>query len=275
MKRGMKATVAAIAASTLLVLPGVACAPVSAGLKGVQSAAGNIVLPVSEEVKLGRQLAREVEKESKLHSDVSVQNYVASVGRRVAAKATDKPSGITFTFKVIDDDKQINAFALPGGHIYVYTGLLKMMDDEAELASVLAHEIAHVTQRHIAERLAAQYGIQTVAAMALGENQAGVAGLAAQIAAAGTLIQYTRSMESEADAKGLPYMVRAGYDPNGMVRLFTKFAKQGEGPRALKWLQDHPMPSERVSEARQRIAQLKNPPTRRNEAAYERFEDEI
>src|SRR5438132_833649 len=110
---------------------------------GIGRMAADLLLPVSEENKLGAQMAAEVKQ--KLHPSRELQDYVAKVGAKIAAKAKDAPRGIKFTYKVIDDDKTVNAFALPGGHIYVYTGLLKMAGDEAELAAVLGHETAHVT----------------------------------------------------------------------------------------------------------------------------------
>lgn len=235
---------------------------------GVQRAAADALVPVSEENKLGRQLSAEVEKKLKLHGDREVQQYVERVGRRIAAKAADTPEGIKYTFRVIDDDKQVNAFALPGGYIYVFTGLMKLAGDEAELASVIGHEIAHVSQRHVAERLVTQYGLQTVLALALGENPGLLAQIVAQLAATGALLTYTREQESEADLRGVPYAVAAGYDPQGFIRLFTKL-KKGEGPAFSQFLSDHPLPSARIEATQARIARMKNPPDETNKAEYQ------
>jgi predicted Zn-dependent protease len=242
--------------------------PACQTLEPAQRLAADALVPVSEENKLGTQLAAEVEKKSKLLKDQKVQEYVSRVGNRIASKARDKPQGINFTFKVIDDDKTVNAFALPGGHIYVYTGLLKLADDEAELASVLGHEIAHVTQRHVAERLVTQFGLQTVLGLALGRDPGLLAQIAAQLAGTGALLSFTRQQESDADAHGMPYSVAAGYDPMGFVRLFAKL-KRGEGPAFLAFLQDHPLPSQRIEAARARIARMRNPPRTTNKEQYE------
>jgi predicted Zn-dependent protease len=230
--------------------------------------AADTILPVSEENKLGKQMAEEVEKQAKLVKDKDIQSYVSSLGGKLAAKAKDKPKGITFTFKVIDDDKTVNAFALPGGHIYVYSGLMKLASDEAELASVLSHEMAHVTRRHIAQRLVTQYGLSTVLSLALGKDPGLVEQIAGQLVATGALLKFSRDQESEADMHGLPYLVSAGYDPNGFIRFFAKLRK-GEGPGALVFLQDHPLPSDRIAALQARIDLMKNAPKNRNQAEYE------
>lgn len=245
-----------------------ACALLSKAADGAERLAADALLPIPEEVKLGKELAAEVEKEEKLHKSDDVQDYIAALGKRIADKAHDRPTGIKFTFKVIDNDKTVNAFALPGGHIYVYTGLMKLADDEAELASVLGHEIAHVTQRHIAERLVAAYGLEALSNVALGSNP-GLAGqIAKQVLGGGALMSFSREQESDADKNGLPYATRAGYDPEGFVRLFRKLAK-GEGPAFSVILQSHPMPSQRIEDVEAMIKKMKDPPTKRNKDEYE------
>lgn len=263
-------TAVVMASLGFVVVTGSACQT----LAPVERLAADALLPVSEENKLGVQLAAEVEKKTKLHPDKDVQAYVSNLGNKLAARASDTPKGIRFTFKVIDDDKTVNAFALPGGHIYVYTGLLKLADDEAELASVLAHEIAHVAQRHVAERLVTQLGLETVLGLALGRDPGLLAQIAAQVAATGAVLSFTREQESDADAHGMPYAVAAGYDPLGFVRLFTKLRK-GEGPAALAFLHDHPLPSQRIEDARARIARMRNPPTTTNKAQYEAIQRQV
>lgn len=243
-------------------------------MEQAERAAANAALPVAKENQLGKKLAKETEKENELHKSKEVQQYVAKVGKKVAAEAKDTPKGIKYTFKVIDDDETINAFALPGGHIYVYTGLLKLASDEAELASVLGHEVAHVSQRHIAERLIAAVGLETLLEMATGKRQDDLAGLAGQLAGQGALMSFGREQESDADAHGLPYSVAAGYDPNGFVRLFGKLAK-GEGPKFLEFLQSHPLPSERIEDAKAQIAKLKKKPDKTNEAAYQKMLEKL
>ncbi len=243
-------------------------------LNQAERLATDAALPVAKEKQLGKKLAKEVEKENKLHKSKELQEYVAKVGKKVAAKAKDTPKGISYTFKVIDDDESVNAFALPGGHIYVYTGLLKLASDEAELAGVLGHEVAHVSQRHIAERLMAQVGLEGLIGMATGKNSEGLTALAANLAGQGALLSFGRDQESDADVHGLPYAVAAGYDPMGFVRLFEKL-KKGEGPGFLVFLQSHPLPSERIDDAKAQIAKLKDKDGKRNEAAYQKMLEKL
>lgn len=237
-------------------LAGAGCATVA----GATEVAAEVLLPPREEVRLGRQMAREVAEELSFHRDDLVQNYVEALGNRIAAKA-DTPSPIRYTFRVVDDADQINAFAMPGGYIYVYSGLIKAADNEAELAAVMAHEIAHVTERHVAERLVAAYGLQAITAAALGEDPGLIEQLVAAVAGQGFLLKYSRDHEREADAVGFEYMVAAGYDPMGFVTFFEKL--EG-GPRMPDLLSSHPAPDDRIEAARRRIERLRRRPTETN-----------
>lgn len=235
-----------------------------AGCAGVQRTAdkgaealGEALLPTSEEVKLGNQLAAQVNREEKILQNQEVQNYVQQVGARiVAAAGKDRRAGITYTFTVIDEPGQVNAFALPGGHIYVYSGLLKAADSEAELASVLGHEVGHVTERHAARSLGAQYGLQTLMSLALGENPGLVQQIAAGIAAQGYLSRHSRDAEREADDRGLLYLRKAGYDPNAMPAFFRKLERlSGGNPNAIEqFFASHPAPGERAKTLSGQIA---------------------
>src|SRR5690606_12528518 len=143
--------------------------------------------------------------------------------------------GITYRFTVIDEPRQVNAFALPGGHIYVYSGLIAAADSEAELAGVLGHEIGHVAERHAAQALGAQFGLQTLASLALGQNPSLIEQIAAGIAAQGYLSRHSRDAERESDSRGLQYLIAAGYDPTAMPAFFKKLERMSGGnPGALQ-----------------------------------------
>ncbi len=214
-------------------------------LGSIENAAASLVLPVAQEVALGKQVQDEFESQVKLHDNRELQAYVARVGKNVA-RTTKLPGNMKVDFHVVDDDKTINAVALPGGHIYVYTGLMKLMDDESELAGVLAHEVGHVAERHVAERLAKAYGMQLLASVALGGNPGAVKQIAAGLAANSAMMAFSRTDEREADLTGLKYMDKANYDAKGMVRVFEELGKAG-GRGGVEFLQSHPLPENRVN----------------------------
>ena len=122
---------------------------------------------------------------------------------------------------MLDDPKEINAFAVLGGYLYVYSGLLLIAEDEAEIAGVLAHEIGHIVGRHSANQLAARFGMELLAALALGEDLQLLGQIASQLGSA----RFSRDDEREADTFGVRYAIAAGYDPRGLLRFFEKLKK--------------------------------------------------
>lgn len=257
-------TVAIVALSLTVPVVGSGCATTSGATGKATETAANVLLPPREEVKLGRTLADDVSKELTFHPNNEVQNYIRGLGDKIAAKA-DTPDPIRYTFRVVDDDDQVNAFAMPGGYIYIYSGLMKAADNEAELAAVVAHEVAHVSERHVAERLVAAYGLQAISSAALGEDPGLVKQLVASVAAQGFLLKYSRDHEREADAVGFKYLVRAGYDPSGFVSFFEKLAG---GPRLPQFMSSHPAPENRMEAARERIRRLDDVPQTTNAEEY-------
>lgn len=244
-------------------------------LKEAQSVAASILLPPSQEQQLGLQVGGEVEKKSRLSTDAEVVRYVDRVGQRVA-QASPNPDNWTFHFKVIDEPKTVNAFAIPGGSIYVYTGLLKAAKDEAQLAGVLAHEVAHVTSRHIAQRMVAAYGLETLAAVALGKDPGALEQIVAGILAQGLLLKNSRDDESESDRKGVVAVAKANYDPRAMVEFF-QILEKGEGsvPEFLSFLSDHPATSERIKALQLQINRERLRGADRNVPAYEAIQRRV
>lgn len=222
------------------------CASVQATADKGSKAIGEALLPVSEERQLGKQLAAQVDQEEKVLNNREVQNYVDRVGQLLVKASGDKR--FKYTFTVIDKPGVINAFALPGGHIYVYTGLIQAADTEAELASVLGHEVGHVVERHAAAQLGTQFGLQTLAGLALGNNPGQIQQIAAGIAAQGYMMRHSRDAEREADSDGLRYLIKAGYDPKAMPIFFRKLEKiAGGNPGAIQqFFSSHPAPGERA-----------------------------
>lgn len=236
----------------------ISCASVTRTIDKGTGAVGEVLLPVSEEVKLGNQLAAEVNKQERIHPDPQVQAYVAAVGKRIAAASRDSRKGIAYRFTVIDDPRTINAFALPGGHIYVYSGLILATKSEAELAAVLGHEVGHVTCRHAARSLGTAYSLEALSRLAMGNDPGTVAQLAAAIAAQGYMSRHSREAEREADARGLDYLIAAGYDPNAMPAFFDTLGRHSGSPHAIeKFFASHPQPAERAQSLRKAIRERK------------------
>lgn len=213
--------------------------------------AADVALPPSQEMQLGKEMSVEVEKELKILENPAITSWVKKMGINIVTAAQhDIPKGIQFTFKVVDDDDTVNAFAMPGGYIYIYTGLLKKAENEAEIAAVVGHEIAHVTQRHIAKRLTAAYGLSALTSVALGKNPGLLKELVAGVVTNGYMLKHSRDAERESDAYGMAYTVQAGYSPKGYVTFFQKLA---DAPQPPVILSSHPHPEERVASSRQAL----------------------
>lgn len=274
-QRGQSKTWLALMSAILLLGASVALVPACATGPGEKAtgAAADVLLPPRDEEKLGDEMRQEVLKEVDVLDDPQVQAYVSELGNTAVRAARNQPEGINYNFTVIDGD-ELNAFAMPGGEIYVYTGLMRAMDDEAELMSVISHEVAHVSRRHIAQRLVAMYGLQALASAALGNNPGVITELAANVAAQGYLLRYSRAHETDADDHGLRYMVRAGYDPNAFIEFFEKIDKAG-GARPPEFLSSHPSPQNRIADARAFINGLDSVPSTRNQQRYNEIKQRL
>jgi predicted Zn-dependent protease len=221
------------------------------------------VLSKSEENRIGRAIMAQIRASGELVEDPQVNEYINEIGHRLAAQA-NADANHEFSFFVVDNPV-INAFAMPGGFIGVHTGLLEATRNEDELAGVLAHEVAHVTQRHIARRMHStqRQSILSTAIM-LGAILAGAAGgssdavqgaiAVAQGTAAQQQINFTRANEYEADRIGISALASAGFDPQGMGSFFEVISR-GNTPheyRVPEFLRTHPVSSARIAEARGR-----------------------
>ena len=226
------------------------------------------IITADEEVKMGGEMSVEVAKQYEIYKNAAATAYVQKVGDRIVQHCDRKD--IQYRFSVIVKD-EMNAFAMPGGYVYVYTGLMKDIDDEAQLAAVIAHEVAHVSARHATERLTAMYGYQFVVGLVLGENPNGYAKLVADMVSTGGFLRYSRENEFEADHLGAQYLHAAGYDPSGMIELMGKLkSMETKEPSQLEvWLATHPPTSDRLSKATAEIAALpKLSSPLRNAAGY-------
>ncbi|HKQ96250.1 MAG TPA: M48 family metallopeptidase [Candidatus Polarisedimenticolia bacterium] len=187
--------------------------------------------------------------------DPRVLGYVDSVGERIFAVARRDRPGVEYHIHVIDDPKTVNAFAAPGGHLFVYSGLLLAAGNEAEVAAVLAHETGHVVGRHVERAIVNAYGLQALTAAAVGRNPSPAQEIAAGIAGTGLMRAHSRGEETEADEYGVRALSGLGYDPRAMITFFEKLrAGEGRTPGALKWLSTHPLTPDRIAHLENYIA---------------------
>lgn len=208
-----------------------------------------------EEVSMGLSAYQEVLKKETLSTDQALNEKVARVGRRIAVASGR--SDFQWEFKVVEDNKQANAFCLPGGKVVVYTGIMPFAHDEAGLAAVIGHEVAHAIARHGAERVSQQLILEGVTAAAVmatqDQSRANLyAGLLGAGATLGIMLPYSRLHESEADRMGLILMAKAGYDPHAALDLWRRMAAANKN-RPLEFLSTHPAETTRIEKIEQWI----------------------
>jgi Zn-dependent protease with chaperone function len=224
-----------------------------------------------QDIQLGRQAQADVNRTMPVLPESSpVTKYVQSLGQQLAAKAPGEVKW-PFNFHVVNQ-KEINAFALPGGPIYVNLGTIREADDEGELVGVIAHEISHVVLRHSTEQASkatlAQLPLAVLGGVLPQTTVGQLARLGVSFGAQSVFLKYSRDAEREADLLGSQTMYDAGFDPYSMAEFFTKLEKQG-GPGVPQFLSDHPNPGNRVETVREAIARYPKKSYRKNSAQFE------
>ena len=211
---------------------------------------------LEREAKLGRQMAAQVDHEAKFITDPVITEYINRLGQNIVLHSDSR---IPFTIKVIDS-ADVNAFALPGGFLYVNSGVILAADGEAEIAGVMAHEIAHVAARHGVEQASKGTLLQylSIPLIFVGGPLGAIAQNAANILVPMTFLKFSRNAEAEADRLGLQYMWAAGYDPTSLLSFFEKLkAKEKKAPGALaKVFSTHPATGDRIDKARELLTRF-------------------
>jgi predicted Zn-dependent protease len=234
------------------------------------------LISVKDEIALGRQAQQDVRRQVPELRDSVVNNYIENMGRRLAARA-DGPK-YPYSFDVANN-REINAFALPGGPIWIHRGAIDAAQNEAQIAGVLAHEIAHIANRHAADQITkgtfASAGLGLLGALLGGGNGSKIAQLGAGLAAQSVMMKFSRDAEREADMKALQYMKRAGYDPRGMVEFLQVLRnRQRSDPGSVQtFFSSHPAPAERIRRLQQEAARLAG--GRRDSAAFNQVQGRL
>ncbi len=214
---------------------------------------------LEKEIGIGKEVAQQVEASSKMVQDPVVNEYVNRVGQNLVRNSDAR---VPFTIKVIDSD-EINAFALPGGFFYVNSGLILAADEEAELAGVMAHEIAHVAARHATRQMTRSQwaNIASLPLIFVGGGVGYAARAAAGLALPMGFLKFSRGFEEEADYLGLQYMYKTGYDPQAFITFFEKIqAKEKKKPGSLsKAFSTHPQTPDRIEKTQEEIAKILPP----------------
>src|SRR5262245_35609903 len=219
---------------------------------------GRNVYSPQQDVDLGREVAKDAERQLEIINNSNANAYIGALGQRLASKVPNE-NKFPFYFKIVND-RSINAFALPGGPVYIHRGAIEAADNEAQLAGVIGHEIGHVILRH---------GTNQATKAQLGQGALGILGAvhgngaAGQLATIGggflassVLLKYSRDAESESDLIGTQVLYDLGYDPKAMAEFFEKLAKEHKGTKAEEFFSNHPIPENRVLKVNTEIKKL-------------------
>jgi Zn-dependent protease with chaperone function len=218
---------------------------------------------VSDDVELGRKAAQQVAQQMPILRDSTVDNYVESVGRRLVAAIPEQfqESQFNYSFDVVNA-RDINAFALPGGPMFVNRGMIEAARTEGEMAGVMAHEISHVALRHATAQATETQKFQIgsvlgqIAGAVIGGAPGAIIGAGSQIGFGAGALKYSRKYETQADILGAQIMARAGYDPRDLARMFQTIQAQGGGSSG-GWFSSHPSPADRFQKINQEAAMLR------------------
>lgn len=214
------------------------------------------LISLEQEAALGSQFNAEVHQQLKVVDTPEATGYLQQLGGRLVKGAPKTP--FKFQFHLVEDPA-VNAFAAPGGHIYVNTGLVAAAESESELAGVMGHEIAHAVERHVTEQMSKMYGAQLLATVALGQDAGALSQLTTQLVGTAMFSKFSRDAERQSDRLAVQYLVNAGIDPRGLPTFFKKLKAEGGGPpKMLSWLSTHPVTDDRIKDANARIARLSN-----------------
>lgn len=260
---------ASVQAAALLTAMALLLAPAAQAQRTSLKPGWNMFSP-QQDVEIGQKVAADAEQKLPMLNDARVDRYLDRLGKRLAAKAPGEK--FPYQFKAVNDSA-INAFALPGGYMYVNRGAIEAAETEAQLAGVMAHEISHVALRHgtnQATKASFTQGLLGVLGATVGSNSVGAvaAQLGAGFVANSVLLKYSRTAETQADVMGTQILYDSGYDPRGMSQFFEIINAQAKGGRPPEFFSSHPNPENRAERATKEISLLGGlPPNARTDSA--------
>jgi len=234
-----------------------------------QSCEQSNIFSDKDDVELGEQFDKEIKANPKefpmLQGHQDIKDYISSMGKEILNSPKIKKRSIyPYQFQVIDDTI-INAFCTPGGYVYIYTGLMKFLDNESGLAGVVGHEIAHAERRHVTQRLTAYYGVSMLLGFILGGNPSMLAEIAANLFVGLAFLKNSRDDETEADYYSIQYLKSTKWYPGGITFFFDKIKeeqrKNGTTPGGLdRMLSTHPLPNDRISFVNKELGKMNPKP---------------
>ena len=236
------------------------------------------VFSVQKDKELGREFSNQIESDtsdydvldSADHPDAYAHLY--RIRDNILEKATiNYKDEFRWQVRIIDNDSTLNAFCTPGGYIYFYTGLIRYLENEADFAGVMGHEMAHAARRHSTDQLTKKYGIQILLTLALGENP----GKLAEIATGLATLKFSREDEKEADDFGVQYLNPTEYDARGVAGFFEKLEEQGQGGNVPQFLSTHPSPDNRVENINEKWQELGSKEGENFPDRYQEFKDAL
>ena len=230
-----------------------------------------------QEAQMGAQYAAEINAQLPVVQNPAVHSYINQLGRSIAQRVDPR---LTYTFYVVNAG-QVNAFAIPGGHIYINRGLIDRADNVSELAGVLAHEIGHVVERHGLEQMTRMQNTQlgvNLAYVLLGRQPSGIEQAGVQLGAGAFMARHSREAENEADRVAVQYLIQAGIDPNGLITMFEELIRERQrAPSGVEqWFSTHPLTEDRIANIRQVISAQSVPRNLTTDSrAYQSFRQQV
>jgi len=233
-----------------------------------------------QDIQVGKQAAQGAEQQLVMCNDAKVDAYLAKLGMKLVAHLNTEGVKYPWEFHCVND-KAINAFALPGGFVFINRGVIEVADDEAQLAAVMAHELSHVALRHGTSQATkaqfAQVGIGLVGALLGGSNAGALLTELGSFTAGGVLLRYSRSAETQADVMGTQVLYDSGYDPRALAQFFEKLQADSRGKNPPEFFSDHPSPDHRVERVDEEIERLGGVPAnaKKDSREFEEIKREV